>query len=119
VRIAAGLLVAWSTAAVLPGCAPAAHGVAAPAARAAEIACASEAEQLLEPVPVHAAPAVGSALLLKLDRGRFVYRCERRGEWLAIMFPAAGEAVDCAGRSAARACAIGWVRGDVPTRTFG
>jgi hypothetical protein len=115
----AGLLFIWSAVAVLPGCAPTAPGAAPPATRAAAIACASEAEQLLEPVAVHTAPAAGSALLLELDPGRFVYRCERRGDWLAIRFPAAGEAVDCAVRPAARACAIGWVQGDIATATFG
>jgi hypothetical protein len=83
------------------------------------MSCAAEAEQLLRPVAVHAEPAPRSALLLELGRGRFVYRCERRGDWLAIMFPAAGEAVDCALRPPEHACPIGWVEGDVTTAIFG
>jgi hypothetical protein len=115
----AGLLLFWGAVAALPGCAPTAPVVEGPAAGAARISCASEAEQLLQPVAVHAEPAPRSALLLELDRGRFVYRCERRGEWLAIMFPAADEAVDCSQRPAGRPCPIGWVQGDVATATFG
>lgn len=116
---AAAILLAWNALALLPGCAPAAPGAAARAVRPAEIACASEAEQLLQPVALHAAPAAGSALLLQLEGGRFVYRCERRGDWLAIMFPAAGDAVDCSVHPAERACPIGWVQGDVATAIFG
>ena len=78
-----------------------------------------EAEQLLQPVAVHAEASPRSALLLELERGRFVYRCERRGEWLAIMFPEAGEAIDCSLRAPERACAIGWVEGDLATAIFG
>lgn len=120
----AGLLLAWGALAALPGCAPpapdgpTAPGAQPPAAREA-LACASEAEQLLEPVTVHAAPAEGATLLLELARGRFVYRCERRGTWLAIMFPAPGEALDCSHRPPTRACPTGWVQGDLRTAIFG
>ena len=117
----AALALACATLALLPGCAPTAP--AAPTAPDAQppaaLACASEAEQLLEPVAVHAAPAPRSPLLLELARGRFVYRCERQGAWLAIMFPAPGEAVDCARRPPTRACPTGWVQGDLTTAIFG
>jgi len=121
---AAGLLLAWGALAAPPGCAPPAPdgppapGARPPAAREA-LACASEAEQLLEPVAVHAAPTEGAAVLLELAPGRFVYRCERRGAWLAIMFPAPGEALDCSQRPPTRACPTGWVQGDVATAIFG
>lgn len=35
------------------------------------------------------------------------------------MFPERDAPVDCTRRSGARACAIGWVRGDVRTAIFG
>jgi hypothetical protein len=109
----------WSALVALPGCAPTSLGPEPPVTRGTEVACASEAEQLLQPVAVHAAPTAGSALLLDLAKGRFVYRCEARDDWLAIMFPAAGEAVDCAQRPAERSCTVGWVRGEVATAILG
>ena len=115
---ATGLLLAWGALAAPPGCAPPAPGARPPAAHEA-LACASEAEQLLEPVAVHAAPTEGAAVLLELAPGRFVYRCERRGAWLAIMFPAPGEVLDCSQRPPTRACPTGWVQGDVATAIFG
>jgi hypothetical protein len=114
-----GLVLVWGAVAVLPGCAPTAPAAGEPPTGAARISCAAEAEQLLQPVAVRVEPAPWSALLLELDRGRFVYRCERRGDWLAIMFPAAGEAVDCSRRPPRRSCPIGWVQGDVATAIFG
>ena len=82
-------------------------------------ACAGEAEQLAQPVAIYAEPRPGLARLAELADGRFVYRCERRGEWLAVMFPAPGEAVDCSVRSAREACAIGWIQGDLETMVMG
>jgi len=106
---------AWGALAALPGCAPTTPAAPAPAG----LVCAAEAEQLLEPVTVHAAPAPRSAPLLELARGHFVYRCERQGDWLAIMFPPPGEPVDCAQRPPTRACPTGWVQGDLTTAIFG
>ena len=111
------LLVVWGVA--LAGCAPTPADTEAAATRPDKVACASEAEQLLEPVAVHVAPATDSALLVELGRGSFVYRCERRGEWLAIMFPETGQAVDCTVRTPELACPIGWVEGEVTTTIYG
>lgn len=82
-------------------------------------ACAAEAEQLLRGVVLYAMPAAGQPPLAELQDGHFVYRCERRGAWLAVMFPAAGEAVDCSLRGVDDVCRIGWVWGDVATAVLG
>jgi hypothetical protein len=106
-------------AALLWGCAaePAPSPAAAePAARAG---CAIEAERLLQPAAIRATPLATAVLLAELEAGRFVYRCERRGNWLAVMYPAAGEPVDCSRRGDDRACAIGWTLGEIATEIYG
>jgi hypothetical protein len=90
-----------------------------PAVQPAELGCKSEAEQLLQPVLVFAGPASDAALLGELKAGWFIYRCDRRGAWMAIMYPAPGEPIDCSLRPARQACLIGWVHGDAPTMIFG
>ncbi len=54
----------------------------------------------------------GEAPVQTLGAGRFVYRCEERGDWLGVMYPAVGEKVDCAERKPERACSLGWIRKD-------
>jgi hypothetical protein len=82
--------------------------------------CAAEAEMLAEPVTVHAAPEASSPQMTRLDKGHFVYRCERRGEWLALMFPRTrGEKTDCSLRRRDPQCSMGWVRGNLVTELFG
>ena len=81
--------------------------------------CTPEAERLLSTVTVFPQPTRETPELTVLEPGRFIYRCRREGAWLAIMFPAAGEAVDCASRAPARACAVGWVRESVRTEIIG
>ena len=94
----------------------------APANRVAlpeRASCEAEAGPLAAAVDVHAAPAADSALLAQLAAGRFVYRCEQRGEWLGVMFPREGEPVDCSHRPAGRACPLGWVRKPVRIEILG
>lgn len=81
--------------------------------------CDKEAQRLAERVVVHAAPDDRAAAVATLDAGRFVYRCEERGEWLAVVFPAAGERVDCSQRAANAACRSGWVRRKVRLDVIG
>jgi hypothetical protein len=81
--------------------------------------CDQEARELMEPVAVYAAPRSGVAPVAHLDQGRFVYRCEQRGEWLGVMFPAADEHVDCSQREPKRECSLGWVRRDVTMQILG
>ncbi len=81
--------------------------------------CDKEAQQLGEMVAVYSAPQSSLAPVAKLDQGRFVYRCEQRGEWLGVMFPAAGEKVDCSERQPERACSLGWIRSNVQMQIFG
>lgn len=85
----------------------------------AALDCTPEAERLLATVTVFPQPTSEMPELTVLKPGRFIYRCRREGAWLAIMFPAAGEAVDCTGRAPARACAIGWVRDGIRTEIIG
>jgi hypothetical protein len=73
----------------------------------------------MEMTVVYAAPGSGLAPVTKLVQGRFVYRCEQRGEWLGVMFPAEGEKVDCSQRRPERACALGWIRRDVKMEILG
>lgn len=81
--------------------------------------CDTEARQLRELAAVYPAPKSGLAPVAKLDEGRFVYRCEQRGEWLGVMFPAAGEKVDCTERQPERACSLGWIRKHTKMELFG
>lgn len=108
-----------AVASILAGCTPPAPERLRPVVEPAELGCATEAEQLLQPVLVYAEPASDAALLVELEAGRLVYRCDRRGAWLAVMYPAAGEAIDCSTRPPERACRVGWMHGEVPTAIFG
>lgn len=101
------------------GCARAEHMAALTALPPARTSCDTEAQQLNELAAVYPAPNPGLAPVIKLDKGRFVYRCEQRGEWLGIMFPGAGEKVNCAERQPERACSLGWIRRETKMEIFG
>jgi hypothetical protein len=82
--------------------------------------CAEEAERLLEPILVRAAPDRGAALVTEVAAGRLIYRCaERRGEWQVIQFPEPDEPVDCSHRSPPDACRRGWIEGEATTESYG
>ena len=81
--------------------------------------CDTEAGLLMETTLVYAAPKSGLAPVAKLGQGRFVYRCEQRGEWLGVMFPGAEEKVDCSQRRPERACSLGWIRRDAKIEILG
>jgi hypothetical protein len=108
-------------AALIVGCAgtTAAPAPAELAALPDRASCEVEASLLAEAADVHAAPGAESALVARLAAGRFVYRCERRGEWLGVMFPQQGERIDCSRRPAGKACSLGWVRKQVRMEILG
>jgi hypothetical protein len=81
--------------------------------------CDTEAGGLMETTLVYAAPKVGLAPVAKLGQGRFIYRCEQRGDWLGVMFPGAEEKVDCSQRRPERVCSLGWIRRDAKIGTLG
>jgi hypothetical protein len=81
--------------------------------------CDTEAGLLMETTVVYAAPKSGLKPVVKLEQGRFVYRCEQRGEWLGVMFPGAEEKVDCSQRRPERVCSLGWIHRDVKIRILG
>lgn len=81
--------------------------------------CDTEAGLLMETTVVYNAPKSGLAPVAKLGQGRFVYRCEQRGEWLGVMFPGAEEKVDCSQRRPERACSLGWIRRDAKIEILG
>jgi hypothetical protein len=83
------------------------------------VTCDTEAGLLMETTLVYAAPKSGLAPVTKLERGRFVYRCEQRGEWLGVMFPGAEEKVDCSQRLPEQACSLGWIRQDTKIGILG
>ncbi len=71
--------------------------------------CALEAQLLLETVDVYSAPNLNSKSQTRLDKGRYVYRCETYNAWIGIMFPAKDEPVDCSYRQPDRLCYLGWI----------
>lgn len=82
-------------------------------------ACEAEASRLAAPVEVRSAPATHAPTVASLSTGHFVYRCGRTKGWVAVMFPAVGEAVDCRQRGPAQLCATGWVKGEPRLELFG
>lgn len=92
------------------------EGTAVPPVRAT---CDTEARQLMEATAVYPAPKSGLAPVATLEQGSYVYRCEERGEWLGVMFPAQGEKVDCAERPPERACSLGWISQHTKMELFG
>jgi hypothetical protein len=81
--------------------------------------CEHEALQVMETAAVYAAPRSGVGAVSTLGQGQFVYRCEQRGEWLGVMFPAANAKVDCSRRPPEAACALGWVPRHVKLQILG
>ncbi len=80
--------------------------------------CEKEAVQLINPVKSFVRPADNTSNFVALDAGRFVYLCHKHDEWVAVMYPRVGEAIDCNFRSAKQKCSIGWVKNDLMTRSF-
>jgi hypothetical protein len=91
-------------------CVKSAHVPEAIAVPLVMVNCDTEARQLDETAAVYPAPQSGLAPIAKLEKGRFVYRCVQRGDWLGVMFPKTGEKVDCAERPPERPCSPGWIR---------
>ena len=80
--------------------------------------CAHEAEQLVTQVLVFEQPAESGSGVTLLKPGRFIYRCEKHGEWTAIMYPDSGKKVNCNYRKGKHRCAVAWVQGEISTKTF-
>jgi hypothetical protein len=76
--------------------------------------CATEAEKLRSPLPVHSAPDSNSAIVATLQVGQFLYRCDRSGDWLGIKFPR-DRPVDCSTRQ----CPSGWIDRAPDTEIYG
>ncbi|HET7717028.1 MAG TPA: hypothetical protein VFK86_15505 [Bauldia sp.] len=81
--------------------------------------CATEAELLVSRTEVRAAPQPGAAVVTVLEPGTSVYRCEKRGAFLGVMFPEAGGAADCSLRPPGRECPAGWTGDDLETEITG
>lgn len=81
--------------------------------------CETEASQLAETAEVFNAPVSGLNPTARLNAGRFVYLCERQGEWLGIMFPGENEKVDCSQRAADQACSLGWISQKINIKIIG
>lgn len=77
--------------------------------------CAKEAELLVSTIILYKEQNISNSRAIKLETGRFIYRCEKRNDWIAIMYPKAGEKVDCTFRKDEHQCPIGWVKGEVTT----
>ena len=77
--------------------------------------CEADAVRLTMPVDIRAAPAAETETLVHLKSGAFVYLCETRGGYRAVIFPDAGESVDCA----AHPCRAGWVREPIAIELYG
>ncbi|HXV24194.1 MAG TPA: hypothetical protein VED46_08035 [Alphaproteobacteria bacterium] len=77
----------------------------------------SEAERLRSPLLVYSAPDPDSAIVARLEAGRYIYRCVRSGDWLGIWF--ADDRVDCSTRPDDRKCPSGWINQDPDTESFG
>lgn len=82
-------------------------------------ACEAEPAQLTSPLEVRSAPSAQAPTVATLSTGHFVYWCGRANGWVALMFPAKGEAVDCRKRGPIKPCAAGWVKGEPMLELFG
>lgn len=82
-------------------------------------ACEAEPAQLTSPLEVRSAPATQAPTVATLSTGHFVYRCGSANGWVALMFPAKDEAVDCGTRGSVQPCATGWVEGEPMLELFG
>ena len=81
--------------------------------------CATEAEVLLTRIEVRVAPARDAVVAATLDPGTSVYRCERRGAFLGVMFPEEGARADCSLRDPGRGCPTGWTDAAFETEITG
>jgi len=80
--------------------------------------CSLEAEQLVKQVVSFEQPTKPKSVATILVPGRFIYRCEKRGEWTKVMYPEIGEKINCSYRKEVHRCSIGWVKGDITTLIF-
>jgi hypothetical protein len=103
-----GLLLAAVAAWSEPPAAAADLGTADAGAVVRPSGCASEAEVLLMRTEIRVAPDQDAALAATLDPGTSLYRCERRGAFLGVMFPEEGASADCSLRDPGRECPTGW-----------
>jgi hypothetical protein len=81
--------------------------------------CEEDAVSLTMPVEVRAGPVADSETLLHLRAGAFLYLCEKRGGYRAVMFPGPDERVDCWQRSTTLSCRAGWVREPISIEIYG
>jgi hypothetical protein len=114
-----GLLLIAMAVGLATGCGRHSAPSAALAAPPDKESCDTEARQLAVSVRVYTAPDGSASPILALAAGHFVYRCEERGNWLGVMYPAVGEKVDCAERGPEHACALGWIRRGTHMDIFG
>ena len=80
--------------------------------------CAQEAVQLISAVRCFARPIDDAFSFVMLEVGRFIYLCREHNEWVAVMYPRSGEAINCKYRSANQQCPTGWVKDELVTRSF-
>lgn len=80
--------------------------------------CAQEAELLINPVNSYEKPIESKLGVTILQSGRFIYRCEKRIGWMAVMYPRIGEKVDCKYRDDKYQCPIGWIKDELTTSNF-
>lgn len=106
-------------AALMVGCAGSRFAAERTAALPDRTSCDTEARLLVQAAEVYTAPEGNWPPKTRLARGHFVYRCEQRGEWLGVMYPADGEHVDCFQRSAGKECSLGWIRKSVQMEVLG
>jgi hypothetical protein len=72
------------------------------------VGCAAEAALLANRLALRSAPDPAAAATMVLMPGVSIYRCERRGAFLGVMFPEEGGRVDCSTRPPGRECPTGW-----------
>lgn len=83
------------------------------------LACATEAEGLLNSTQVFASPSLEAEVVGQLESGRLVYLCEKRDGWIGVMFPGSDEHADCSERTEGDACARGWAAEPIETEIYG
>ncbi len=81
-------------------------------------ACTREAEQLIKSVIIYEQPIESKSTAIVLESGRFIYRCEKQDDWVAIIYPEVGEKVDCNYRKIEQQCSLGWIKEELTTLTF-
>lgn len=81
--------------------------------------CEKEAHQLDEAIDVYGKTEGDLEPITKLEKGRFVYKCEKWGKWLGIMFPGVSDKIDCSERPIGSLCRLGWIPINTKMLTFG